>query len=287
MPNPSTIELQVQTLDGEAARGRTDTVAVEEPLEIRLGFERGRKRVQQTISITMRTPGNDPELAAGFLFTEGIVQSPEQIARIPDSDGGLANNTVLVDLAAGVEVDLDRLERHFYTTSSCGVCGKTSIAAINTGIEWPPLKGRPIVEAAMIYGLPDVLRAAQAGFAATGGVHAAALFDDAGHLLGLREDVGRHNALDKLIGAEWLAGRVPLQDKILLLSGRASFELMQKAIAAGLPIVAAVGAPSSLAVELARDFDVTLLGFVRNNRFNIYSSPWRIREAVDEKRVAC
>lgn len=267
-----------------------DYLAVEEPLEIRLGFrtpsatnnksKNSEALTYKSISITMRTPGDDFELAAGFLFTEGIIKEARQIAGIKHCGGlvgkSLIRNVVRVDLTADTEVDLKRLERHFYTTSSCGVCGKTSIEALQTGACAISAKDDFKVAADTIHRLPAVQRAAQNVFERTGGLHAAALFDCKGTLLNVREDVGRHNAVDKLIGAEMLAGRVPLKEHILLVSGRASFELIQKALMAGVPVMAAVGAPSSLAVDLAREFRMTLLGFVRDNRFNIYTGAERI-----------
>ncbi len=222
----------------------------------------------------MRTPGDDAELAVGFLFTEGLIADREQVAGVRMCKGG---NAVRVDLTPGVAVDLARLERHFYTGSSCGVCGKSSLAAVRVEPRFRPAAGMPVVEAEVIYRLPEALREAQTVFDRTGGLHASALFNTAGCLLDLREDVGRHNALDKLIGAEFLAGRLPLTEAILLVSGRVSFELVQKAAVAGIPIVAAVGAPSSLAVDLAREHGLTLLGFVRVERFNIYTGAERIQ----------
>jgi len=187
------------------------------------------------------------------------------------------HNSVRVELCADVDVDLQRLERHFYTTSSCGVCGKTSLQALSVG-QSPPLPANgPIVSAAAIHALPERLRASQSVFDRTGGLHAAGLFDVGGNVLALREDVGRHNAVDKLIGSEFLAGRLPLGERGILVSGRASFELMQKALMAGIPILAAVGAPSSLAVQLAEQFQMTLIGFLREGRFNVYSARWRLR----------
>jgi FdhD protein len=262
---------------------RQDAVAIEEPLEIQLNYEkRGGLRVNKSISVTMRTPGYDEELAAGFLFTEGILTDRMQIegiAAVAAKPGAPINgNSVRVSLRTAVEVDLRTLERHFYTTSSCGVCGKTSLEALGTTgqIALPP--DEPLVEAGVIASLPQALRRTQAVFERTGGIHAAALFDPTGTLLAVREDIGRHNAVDKLIGGEFLGGRVPLSRTILLVSGRASFELMQKAVMAGIPIMAAVGAPSSLAVEVARQFGATLLGFVREGRFNVYAGANRIRE---------
>jgi FdhD protein len=251
---------------------------VEEPLEIRLG--------DRSISITMRTPGNDFELAAGFLFSEGILQDAAQVREIRWSHIANGNprqlgNSVTVELNPGVEVDLDRLERHFYTTSSCGVCGKASIEAVQAQMQMhgcPVLpRNSPRVESGVIHLLPEALRRAQPVFERTGGLHAAALFTPDGALQLLREDVGRHNAVDKLIGAEMLAGHAPLGEHLIFVSSRASFELVQKALMAGIPILAAVGAPSSLAVETAQRFNLTLLGFVRDSRFNIYSGASRIQ----------
>lgn len=266
-----------------------DVLAVEEPLEIRVGFEHNGKRTHRAISITMRTPGSDGELAAGFLFTEGIIKSPEQIKQIRhcgltigkgkgtiDRAKALNSNTIRVDLNAGVGIDLKRLERHFYTTSSCGVCGKSSIDALKTGTEKLTQRDHPKIGADIIHSLPEILRASQDVFDDTGGLHASALFNTNGELEIVREDVGRHNALDKVIGAKFMADELPLSDKILLVSGRASFELVQKALMAGIPVLGAVGAPSSLAVELAAEFGMTLIGFVRDERFNIYTGEARI-----------
>jgi FdhD protein len=269
----SILTVPVRKFEGESSSGFQDLLAIEEPLEIRIG--------DKAISLTMRTPGYDFELAAGFLFTEGILEGSHQILRIRRSETRSnprqAGNSVTVDLNPDVEVDFERLQRHFYTTSSCGVCGKASIEALHTqGCPVLP-KNSPVFESTVIHGLPETLRREQAVFERTGGLHAAALFDSQGNLSLLREDVGRHNAVDKLIGAEMLANRTPLSDKLLLVSGRTSFELVQKALMAGIPILAAVGAPSSLAVETAQRFNMTLLGFVRDHRFNIYSGASRIR----------
>ena len=262
--NRSILTAPIQKVEGDSSVSFQDLLAVEEPLEIRLG--------DKTISLTMRTPGHDPELAVGFLFTEGIIQGPHQIRDIQAS-----KNSITVLLNPDVEIDFERLQRNFYTTSSCGVCGKASIEALR--IQGCPVLPRSLaaVEASVIHQLPQSQRDEQAVFERTGGLHAAALFDFQGNLILLREDVGRHNAVDKLIGAELLAGRTPLYDKLLLVSGRASFELTQKALMAGIPILAAVGAPSSLAVETAQRFNMTLLGFVRDSRFNIYSGASRIK----------
>lgn len=255
----------------------TDILAVEEPLEIRIGFSENGKLAHKAVSITMRTPNDDFELAAGFLFTEGILESKNQIANIKHCGKFPApHNTVRVDLQPNTPVNLKKLERNFYTTSSCGVCGKSSLEALETGAKKIAVNDFPQVAADVIRRLPEKLRAFQAVFEKTGGLHAAALFDCNGNLIDLREDVGRHNAVDKLIGAKFLKDELPLADAILFLSGRASFELLQKAVMAQIPIVCAVGAPSSLAVEAARNFNVTLLGFVRDERFNVYSGVERI-----------
>ena len=234
-----------------------DQVAVEEPLEIRVGGE--------PVAVTMRTPGHDEELALGFCLTEGLTPT----AAAPPAD--LAANTIDVE-APGQ--DLTRVRRSFYTSSSCGVCGKGALEAV--AVEAPKVEGDLRVALDLLAELPDRLRAAQPAFDATGGLHATGLFAPAGKLLCLREDVGRHNALDKVVGWAFLAGRLPLADAILCVSGRLSFELVQKAAVAGCPLLVAVGAPSSLAVELARDRGITLCGFVRGGRFNVYTEPWRV-----------
>ena len=269
-----TRSLIVRVEDRHARDPCEDLLAVEEPLEIQLGYERRGWRVHKSVSVTMRTPGHDSELAVGFLFTEGIVGDATQISGVSLGEA----NTVRVELKDGVPVDLRRLERHFYTTSSCGVCGKASIAALNVGGRKLSPSDGPVFDAATIHGLSATLRGTQAVFDQTGGLHAAAIFDTTGRLLAAREDVGRHNAVDKLIGSLLLAGEsAPSADRLLFVSARASFELVQKALAAGLPILAAVGAPSSLAVELAQAHGMTLLGFVRPGRFNIYTGESRIR----------
>jgi FdhD protein len=271
--DPAVASALMWRVEGSRRIMQSDELAVEEPLEIRLAFDDEGRRIRRGISVTMRTPGHDRELAVGFLFTEGILDSPDQVEKVEDWGPG---NVVRVELKPGVAVDLARLERHFYAASSCGVCGKASIEAVRVRPRFEPIPGRPAIEAATIGGLPATLRAAQGAFDRTGGLHAAALFDPAGRLLALREDVGRHNALDKLIGASFLDGGTPLRDAVLLVSGRASFELVQKAAVAGIAVLAAVGAPSSLAVELAREHGMTLVGFVRSDRFNIYTGPDRI-----------
>lgn len=264
--------------DGVHEQG--DVVATEEPLEIRLELDDGKGgRVERSISITMRTPGNDEELAVGFLFSEGIVKESADIKLArpcgPPASNGLIN-VVRVELAAGVGVDLKRLERHFYTSSSCGVCGKASLDAVAVQGRFDIAANRFAIAGNLLGALPEALRSEQAVFEETGGLHASGLFDSAGKLLDLREDVGRHNALDKLIGSHLQSGDLPLTNHGIVLSGRASFELMQKAMMAGCPLVAAVGAPSSLAVELGQEFGITLVGFLKRDRFNIYSRPERV-----------
>jgi FdhD protein len=253
-PPYSTAKVDVVRIpDGEA----TDVVAVEEPLEIRID---GRP-----VAVTMRTPGHDEELALGFALSEGL--RPES-ARLPDD---LAANTIELT-APGF--DPARLARSFYTTSSCGVCGKGALEAI--AVESARVESDVRFAASFLAALPDRLREAQAAFKATGGLHATALFTADGELLCAREDVGRHNAMDKVIGWAFTRGRLPLAQDVLCVSGRLSFELVQKAAVAGCPMLVAVGAPSSLAVELAQDRGVTLCGFVRNGRLNVYSEPWRV-----------
>ena len=256
---------------------RDDAVATEEPLEIRVSYEKkGGIRVARSVSVTMRTPGNDAELAAGFLFGEGIVRERAQIEEIIAGTGTAEANTVLVRLVAGTEVDLGSLERHFYTTSSCGVCGKTSIEALRLKCRVLQPADGPVMDVATLLALPGTLRGAQSAFDRTGGLHGAGLFECSGGLVCAREDVGRHNAVDKVIGAQVMAGAMPLGGTALVVSGRASFELMQKALMAGIPFLVAVGAPSSLAVKLARQFGATLVGFVRDGRLNVYSGAHRV-----------
>jgi FdhD protein len=275
----SVIETATVQVDGAFRVGRADVLAIEEPVEIRLSWDVPR-RAEKTLSITMRTPGQDIELALGFLLGEGIVQSRDDIETYkhcgPAARADGTSNVVRVAIAAGRAVDIARLERHFYTSSSCGVCGKTSLDAVRSAPHPPLPRETPVVDAATIHALPAALRSRQQVFDRTGGLHAAGLFDAGGELLLVREDVGRHNALDKLVGARLLAGALPASSHVLLVSGRASFELVQKAVMAGIPILAAVGAPSSLAVDLAREEGMTVLGFVRDGRFNIYTGAERI-----------
>ena len=257
METPAHAAGQVEVLRLPSGASEADEVAVEEPLEIRINGE--------PVAVTMRTPGHDEELALGFCMTEGL--APESAALPAD----LAANTVEVVAA---EFDRGRMARSFYTSSSCGVCGKGALEAV--AVEAPRVESDLRVPASLVSSLPDRLREGQAGFAATGGLHATGLFEATGELLCLREDVGRHNAMDKTIGWAHSAGRLPLTNDILCVSGRLSFELVQKAAVAGCPLLVAVGAPSTLAVELARDRGVTLCGFVRDGRLNVYSEPWRV-----------
>ncbi len=254
---------------------RSDELATEEPLEIRLTFPK------QTIAVTMRTPGADFDLAAGFLYSEGVIKNREDIAKISycvdqEIDGEQRQNIVNITLNSELNPNLKTLERHFFTTSACGVCGKASIESLQIkGFSAIPLGLE--ISAEVIYSLPEKLNTAQGVFKSTGGLHAAGLFNAQGELLKLREDVGRHNALDKLIGSEFLAGQLPLNNFIVMVSGRSSFEILQKCITVGVPIVCAVSAPSSLAVEIAKEFNITLVGFLRGRKFNIYSGVERIK----------
>jgi FdhD protein len=259
---------------GETQRPAKDDLTIEEPLEISLKFRRGSNLVRKPLSITMRTPGNDRALAIGFLFTEGII--PE-LSGLLDVEQESANSVVI---SLNQEVNLQRLERHFYAASSCGICGKTSLEALRINKEIYLNSRSPVVSPRLLIMLPEILARHQADFAHTGGLHAAAFFDARGHLRGVCEDVGRHNALDKLIGIELLAGRTDFSDLLLLVSGRAGFELVQKSVMAGIPIMAAVGAPSSLAVELAQRYGMTLIGFLREKRFNLYSGTARIASEI-------
>jgi FdhD protein len=257
------LTVPVRKHQGGSQHAEQDLIAVEEPLEILVN---GRN-----LAITMRTPGNDEELTAGFLFTEGLLHSPSAIQEIV-----AAENRVDLRLREDSDADLSRLQRNFYLTSSCGVCGKASLDALeNIGCEIRPQQGLRI-SSEVLLSLPAKLRAAQAAFERTGGIHAAGLFDVEGNLLLSREDVGRHNAVDKLVGRMFLDGKLPLENCVLMLSGRTSFELMQKSLMAGVPALAAVGAPSSLAVQVALRFGMTLIGFLRDGRFNVYSGDARV-----------
>ena len=251
-----------------------DKVAVEEPLQIQLEYSTASGRMLKNIALTMCTPGNDEELAAGFLFTEGIIKNAQAISEIKRSAAD--ENIVQVILKENIIPALGNAARNFYTTSSCGICGKASIDAINTVSEFAAQKDSVIINATVLYNLQDKIKEQQQVFEDTGGIHASALFDTSGKFMTLREDVGRHNALDKIIGAALMKNELPLNNCMLFLSGRASFELVQKAVMAGIKVIAAVGAPSSLAVELAKENEITLIGFLKKDRFNIYSGKERI-----------
>jgi FdhD protein len=283
----ASFDVMVEKVTGHSSHEYQDTLAVEEPLEIQLAYGPPDARSVKSISVTMRTPGDDFELAAGFLMTEGVVRDSNDIEQIIYAAGSIGEtlqeniavqsalpyqpgkNVVRVELAPYIAVSLANLERNFYTTSSCGICGKASLLALQTVCP-PRRKNTFQIEAEVLTSLPDRLRQAQIIFNRTGGIHGAGLFSSKGELLGVKEDVGRHNAVDKLLGAEFIADRTPIRDSLLLLSGRASFELLQKALMGGVSMVASVGAPSSLAVQVAKDFDIILVGFLRDNHFNIY-----------------
>ena len=266
-------QVSIDAMRDDHLSARQDVVVIEEPLEIRVA-RAGEFGTGTAISITMRTPGQDVDLAVGFLHGEGILRSRDDIADVRPC--GPTGNIVKVELAPGVELDAARMQRNFYTTSSCGVCGNASLDAVERMMASPRVDGSLKVKAALLETLSDRARAGQDVFRETGGLHAACLFDADGNLTDLREDVGRHNALDKLIGKRLLAGELPLSQSILFLSGRASFELLQKASAAGIPVVAAVGAPSSLAIDLAERTGILLVGFLRGRSFNVYAHRERL-----------
>ena len=268
---PRSLDLtQVSEWEEGKLRRKDDCLAAEEPLEIRVGKE--------PLSVTMRTPGHDVELAAGFLLTEGIIDRREQIVGLESSaSDGTTNSGNLVEavLAPECTPSFEQMRRHFFAASSCGICGKASIEAIRSrALRSPNPDFR--LDPEILVKLPDALRASQAVFGRTGGLHAAALFSAAGELVVLREDIGRHNAVDKVVGWALLEDRIPLSNAVLLVSGRGGFEIIQKAIVAGLPVVASVSAPSSLAVRLAREFGLTLIGFLRGRRFVIYAGEGRM-----------
>ena len=285
MKSPVHRDVQIDALRDAGNSRRGDVIAVEEPLEIRLmrdGLPEADENggTGRSISITMRTPGHDAELAVGFLHGEGLLHASRDV--VGTGHCGPTGNILRVTARADLPLDLARLARNFYATSSCGVCGKASIEAVSAKVDGRRIAGEVVVRESTLRTLPEKLRAAQAGFAETGGMHAVGLFTAAGELLALREDVGRHNAMDKLVGAALLAGELPWSERMLLLSGRASFELLQKAMMAGCPLVAAIGAPSTLAVELAEAAGITLVAFLRPGGCNVYSHPHRVRVAQKE-----
>ncbi|BAY22290.1 formate dehydrogenase family accessory protein FdhD [Calothrix sp. NIES-2100] len=274
-PLGSKTKATIRVVENGKMRTRFDHLTTEEPLEIRLVSQ------NRTIAVTMRTPGADFELAAGFLYGEGVINSKKDIQRMSycvdeSVDGEQRYNIVNVELREELIPDLQPLERHFYTNSACGVCGKASLEALHLR-NCPVIPQGPIVTPEIIYSLPEKLRAAQGIFTATGGLHAAAVFNAQGELLNLHEDIGRHNALDKLIGSALLSDELPLNNHIVMVSGRSSFEILQKSTVAGVPIVCSVSAPSSLAVSVAKEFGITLIGFLRGERFNIYTGWERIK----------
>jgi FdhD protein len=279
MGQSSVSNVQRLKIEGDLVSESPDLLVVEEPMEIRLHFGPEAERKHESISVTMRTPGHDFELALGFLFTEGVISDYKQVKNIryceevesPEEEG----NVVIVALNTDVEFELSKLERHFYTASSCGVCGKTSIDAV-TNAGCSVIETGISVSKQVLTKFSTIVGEQQTVFKHTGGIHAAALFTNEGELLVLREDVGRHNAVDKVIGAQLIAGSTPLSNRVMWVSGRAGFELVQKSLMAGIPIMTAVGAPSSLAVELAEKHNMTLAGFLSGNRCNIYTGKQRI-----------
>jgi FdhD protein len=276
---PVAIE-SVLKIRGASAAAEDDLLAVEQPLAIRIGYGPAGERIQRELAVTMRTPGHDHDLVLGFLFTEGIISTAAQVNSLRHCEQGpeaQRGNVVRVELHESVSPSPVLLKRQTFVSSSCGICGKTSIEAVRVLCTTPPSVPEWTLSADQLLELNAAVVARQSAFSATGGMHAAALFDLAGNLLALREDVGRHNALDKLVGHALAEQRVPLSRHLLFLSGRASFELIQKAAMAGISLVCAVGAPSSLAVEAAREFQMTLAGFLREGRFNLYTGPERVR----------
>lgn len=282
MKSPAHRDVQIDAMRDAGNVHRADAIAVEEPLEIRLLKDglADNGGTGRPISITMRTPGNDSELALGFLYGEGLLREPRDVVDVRPC--GPTGNVVRVTVRADLPLDLERLNRNFYTTSSCGVCGKASIEAVTASAGIRRVASGLVVRESVLRILPDTLRAAQAGFAETGGMHAVGLFTADGDLLSVREDVGRHNAMDKLVGAEFMNGTLPWTDRVVLLSGRASFELLQKAMMAGAPLVAAIGAPSTLALELAESAGITLVAFLRSGGCNVYCHAARVRPTRGE-----
>ncbi len=271
---------EITKIRGREVHRLNDLLAVEEPLEIRLGIATRGNGIHENVAVTMRTPGRDEELAAGFLFTEGLVNRPGQILGCEPVETRwkeARENVLLVKLREGSEGLLKKVKRNFLTTSACGVCGKASIESVQTRSEYDIPEGSPVFDATLLHDLPVRISGHQSVFDCTGGLHAAAIFDASGQLQLLREDIGRHNAVDKVIGAAFLNGQLPLAQHLLLVSGRAGFELVQKAVMAGIPVMAAVGAPSSLAVKLAAEAGMTLIGFLRNGQFNIYCGEERVQ----------
>ncbi|MCC6413314.1 MAG: formate dehydrogenase accessory sulfurtransferase FdhD [Saprospiraceae bacterium] len=278
--HPSIRTVYTIKVNGQNAEPGPDMVVVEEPLELLLGTGAGNLRKRTALAVTMRTPGHDEELALGFLFTEGILAQRSDLLQLRI----MSENSLLVEFNPEIYVDLNRLSRNMFANSSCGVCGKASLDAVQTNAVYFSVPGQPVVAPEVIYKMPDALRQAQEAFERTGGLHAAGLFTHLGELVVLREDVGRHNAVDKVIGSALKMGlSFPLKDHVLMVSGRAGFELVQKASMAGLPWLVAVGAPTSLSVELAESCGMTLVGFLRGQRFNVYSHPERLLFPVEKE----
>ena len=273
-------EVQIQKWKKAELVPKADVLAVEEPLEINIAYGLGDDRQRKSLAVTMRTPGQDFDLALGFLLSEGIISQQEEVLQIrylaSELEDSAQENVLLVDLVPKHTFDPEQLNRHFYTASSCGICGKASIDLVRVHLPYILSYSQPKIAIEELLALPEKLLKAQESFAKTGGLHAAALFNQKGELLLIREDVGRHNALDKIIGAAFQKGWLPLNNHILMLSGRISFELVQKALVAGIPAIAAVGAPSSLALELADEHKMTLIGFLKEGQFNIYCGVERI-----------
>lgn len=277
---------EILKIDGNHCKVTIDTIAIEEPLEIIVAYKNSTSKVYKVISITMRTPGNDIELATGFLFNEGIIDHVEDILdidfRMKCDDGEFQQQSIILELKPTLAPRINQIERHFYTNSSCGVCGRTSIELLASNTRYIPKKKNDVISSSTLFKLSDKLTKAQSLFSKTGAIHASGIFSMDGSLIHFTEDVGRHNAMDKMTGWCIQNKLLPLSDHILVFSGRTSFELVHKALCAGLPIVASVGAPSSLAVQTSEYFGLTLIGFLRENRLNIYSHPYRINQFVEK-----
>jgi FdhD protein len=275
--------VETETLTPSSRARRRDALAVEEPLGIRIVVEHRGKPVRHDVAVTMRTPGGDRELALGFLFSEGVVTDSGAVARVRvcEPPSGTPGSVVEVYLVPGTDFDAERFRRNVYTSSSCGICGRAAIEQVKM-ISQPLTPSDMVVDPTTLWRLPDQLREGQSLFEDTGGLHAAGLFDSTGELQVVREDVGRHNAVDKIVGLLFEGGGLPAAGSLLMVSGRVSFELVQKAALAGIPLLAAVGAPSSLAVELGEEMGMTIIGFLRDSRCNIYCGGWRVEGARDE-----
>jgi FdhD protein len=275
-----TVDFQTHRVEDSKLKNYSDCIAIEEPLEVAIKYFVNDHWVEEPLSVTMRTPGDDEYLVYGILFSEGIIKDKSMVEsiepKISSENKGSKNNSLLVTLAKGVKLDSKKLQRHFMVNSSCGVCGKATIDSIEIAYEPTIEKIYPIINTNLIIKLPEVLKFKQRQFADTGGVHASALFDSRGKIIHLSEDIGRHNALDKLIGYSIYNKKLNPIEQFVMCSGRLSFEILQKSLVAGIGMIVGIGPPTSLAIDLAKRFDITLIGFIKKNRYNIYNGDWRI-----------